>query len=233
MMRMLAQVGDYPIARASEIEDKVRLAELICHWLQVELRCPAMLDTTGEAPLETPSARRLVIRVKLIPQEPQPQAWWRSNKSVLLIVVAVAALLAWLGISTFRSDPEPSPPLTARTESAPVVVTPPPSKPVTEVQPQPDAPPSAINEVIPDVPQSALDTIRGTVRVSVRVVLDKRGAVIDATADDRGPSRYFERLAVEASKQWTFTPANLAERRTVLVRFNFTRAGATAHANPA
>jgi TonB family protein len=101
-----------------------------------------------------------------------------------------------------------------------------------EVRQQPDAPPSTINEVIPDVPRSALETIRGTVRVSVRVIVGKQGTVVDAAADDRGPSRYFERLAVEASKKWTFTPANSAEQRMMLVRFNFTRAGATAHASP-
>ena len=90
----------------------------------------------------------------------------------------------------------------------------------------------AINEVLPNVPQSALDTIRGTVRVSVRVTIDKVGSVVDATAEDGGPSRYFERLAVDASKKWTFTPADLEEQRTMLVRFNFTREGVTAHTEP-
>jgi TonB family protein len=97
---------------------------------------------------------------------------------------------------------------------------------------QPDATPSPIHEVIPDVPQSALNTIRGTVRVSVRVIVDNEGMVLAAAADDAGPSRYFERLALEAAKQWTFTPASSQEQRIVLVKFNFTRSGTTASANP-
>lgn len=63
------------------------------------------------------------------------------------------------------------------------------------------------------------------------MIVDKDGTVLVATADDPGPSRYFERLAIEASKKWTFTPADSEAQRTMLVRFNFTRAGTTARAN--
>jgi hypothetical protein len=123
-------------------------------------------------------------------------------------------------------------PLAARIEDSSVVGDQPLPKPANETTVQPDAPPSTVNEVIPDVPRSALETIRGTVRVSVRVIVDRQGTVVAAAADDRGPSRYFERLSVEASKSWTFTPASSDEPRIMLVRFNFTRAGATAHASP-
>ena len=96
---------------------------------------------------------------------------------------------------------------------------------------QSDASPT--NEVIPDVPRSALQTIRGTIRVSIRVTVDKQGTVIAATSVDPGPSRYFERLAMEASRQWTFAPSGTREPRRVLVRFNFTREGTTARADSA
>ena len=100
-----------------------------------------------------------------------------------------------------------------------------------QVQQQPDVPPSPINEVIPDVPRSARETIRGTIRVSIRVIVDKEGKVLAATADEPGPSRYFERLAVEASKKWTFTPADTEEQRIMLVRFYYKRAGTSARAS--
>lgn len=214
-----------------------------------------MLEPTAESQSDNPPASRLVIRVKLISEEvPQPPAPPRLSKGALLLIVgAVALLLAWLGISVFRSDPTPptalnsaaesSAPIAARTEDAPVVGAPPPavasptetvpgsSQP--EVRPQPDAPLSAINEVVPDVPQSALNTIHGTIRVSVNVLIDKHGKVIEATPEDRGPSRYFERLSLEAAKKWTFTAASSEERRTMLLKFNFTRTGATARADAA
>jgi TonB family protein len=94
-----------------------------------------------------------------------------------------------------------------------------------------DASPSPINEVIPDAPRSALQTIRGTVRVSVRVTIDKQGTVVVATSEDPGPSRYFERLAVEASRKWTFAPSEMDVPRDVLLRFNFTREGITGRAD--
>jgi TonB family protein len=101
-----------------------------------------------------------------------------------------------------------------------------------KVRDEPDEAPSPVKEVLPVVPRSALQTIRGTIRVSVRVIVDKEGTVIAATPIDPGPSRYFERLAIGASKKWTFAPAHAEAQRTVLVRFNFTREGTTARANP-
>lgn len=197
-----------------------------------------MIEPATES--DSPSTTRLTIRVKLIPQEPSPPpARPRLSKGALLLILgAVAGLLIWFGISIFRPDPTPP---RARTESVPkpvteTIVTSPTKAEARSVEPevrsQPDAPPSATNEALPDVPQSALNTIRGTIRVSVRVNVDKQGKVVDVTADERGPSRYFERLAVEASKKWTFTPASSEERRTMLVRFHFTRGGVTADTSP-
>src|SRR5262245_39956171 len=101
----------------------------------------------------------------------------------------------------------------------------------SQVQKQPDASRSPINEVIPDVPRSARETIRGTIRVSIRVIVDKEGTVLDTTVDEPGPSRYFERLAIAAAKTWTFAPADSEEQRKMLVRFYFTRAGTTVRGN--
>jgi TonB family protein len=61
--------------------------------------------------------------------------------------------------------------------------------------------------------------------VSVRVIVDRKGTVSVATADDPGPSRYFERLALQASEKWRFAPTDSEKQRIMLVRFNFTRAG--------
>jgi TonB family protein len=92
--------------------------------------------------------------------------------------------------------------------------------------------PSAINEVIPAVPRSASQTIRGTIRVSVRVTVDEHGNVVAASAEDPGPSRYFERLSLQAAKKWMFAPAKTGEERQMQVKFNYTRSGTTAKASP-
>jgi TonB family protein len=210
----------------------------------------------------TPSARRLVIRVKISKGPPRaPVRRGLSRGAQLLILGAVAVLLSWVAISVFRTEPTSAPAATegapnfksqsparvlAPNEAAPVVSDKQLPKPATEtaetrsaetksveskVRKQPDASPYLISEVIPNVPRSARETIRGTVRVSVQVIVDKEGTVLVATADDPGPSRYFERLAIEASKKWTFAPTDSEEQRIMLVRFNFTRAGTTARAN--
>jgi TonB family protein len=89
----------------------------------------------------------------------------------------------------------------------------------------------ATNEVLPDVPQRARQSIRGRVRVSVRLIVDKQGKVFAALVEQPGPSRYFEKLALEAAEQWVFPPsASGAAERLMLIRFDFSRAGATARA---
>jgi serine/threonine protein kinase len=89
---------------------------------------------------------------------------------------------------------------------------------------------SALHEVIPEVPRSARRTIRGHIKVWVRVLIDQDGSVFGAVADRAGPSRYFLRLAIEAAKKWTFPPATAPSRRLMQVRFDFSRDGTTAHA---
>jgi hypothetical protein len=154
-----------------------------------------MTEPTTDTQTDTPAADRLVIRITLDtyeePAAPPPPP--RTNKGVLLGVAAVVvALLGWFGIGSLRSDPPPPP---AAIAQAPIVAAVPPTttmtpaKPVEpEVQPQPDAPTAAINEVIPDASRSALQTIRGTVRVAVLVTIDNQGSVVATTATDPGPS---------------------------------------------
>ena len=184
---------------------------------------------------------QLVIRIEISSKGPSraPVRRRLSRGALLLILGAVAVLLTWVGIGVFRTEPTSAPVAAERApnpESESTASVPAPSKAdaksvESEVRKQPGASPSPISKVIPDVPRSAQKTIRGTVRVSVRVIVDKEGAVRVATADDPGPSRYFERLAIQASKKWTFAPTDSQEQRIMLVRFNFSRAGTTARAN--
>jgi TonB family protein len=81
-------------------------------------------------------------------------------------------------------------------------------------------------KVLPDVPQSARDTIRGTVRVSVRVAVDPSGSVVEATLDSPGPSRYFANLALQAARRWKFWPEEVDGRHVSnewILQFEFSR----------
>ena len=91
------------------------------------------------------------------------------------------------------------------------------------------AAPPGEHEEFPDIPARIRQTIRGHVKVSVRVIIDAGGSVFAALVDSPGPSRYFEHVAIEAAKKWTFPPADSASRLK-LVRFDFTRDGTTGQA---
>jgi TonB family protein len=92
------------------------------------------------------------------------------------------------------------------------------------------ASPSALHEVIPDVAAGARHTIRGHIKVSVRGIVNPDGSVSAVVADRAGPSKYFERIAMEAAEKWTFSPVDTPSRRLVQIRFDFSRDGTTARA---
>jgi TonB family protein len=89
------------------------------------------------------------------------------------------------------------------------------------------APGRVAHQVVPEVPQRALATIRGTVRVTVKVHVNSAGDVAKADVVSGGPSRYFANLAMDAAREWKFTPGN--EQRALFIRFDFERSGVTAH----
>jgi TonB family protein len=93
--------------------------------------------------------------------------------------------------------------------------------------PQQPADQGVSKQVLPQVPRSARETIHGKVRVKVRVAVDPKGDVSSATLVSPGPSRYFARLALEASRQWKFQPAGVDGRPAPaqwLLEYRFGRA---------
>jgi TonB family protein len=82
------------------------------------------------------------------------------------------------------------------------------------------------HQVLPNVSQSARNTVQGRVRVRVRVRVDESGNVSEASFDSPGPSKYFARLAVEAARDWKFTPPEIngaPVRSEWVLRFGFGR----------
>jgi TonB family protein len=87
-----------------------------------------------------------------------------------------------------------------------------------------------LHEEIPDVPPHARNTIHGRIKVAVRVTVDSSGNVVDETLENPGPSRYFARMATTAARKWKFAPADNQDSRRWLLRFEFSRGGATGYA---
>jgi TonB family protein len=89
-----------------------------------------------------------------------------------------------------------------------------------------------LHQEIPEVSRSARESIRGVIDIAVRVTLDRSGNVVAATLDNRASGKYFSHAAIDAAKKWKFAPAADQASRVWLLRFEFTRAGTTAHATP-
>lgn len=108
--------------------------------------------------------------------------------------------------------PKPEPP-----KPEPVKPPPPPPPKPEPPKPQPVAkeepPPAAerpqqgiLNQVLPDVPDAARQTIRGRVIIRIRAFVDSSGRVVDAINQSPNASAYFGNMAVDAAKQWQFAP---------------------------
>jgi len=94
-------------------------------------------------------------------------------------------------------------------------------------EPEPLLTGAVIRQVVPDVSQRALRTIRGKVRVMVRVHLDADGNVARAEFASAGPSRYFATRALDAAQSWKFAQGR--DSRVWLLQFVFERSGSSVH----
>jgi TonB family protein len=81
---------------------------------------------------------------------------------------------------------------------------------------------------MPEVTAQARNTIRGRVRLNVRVDVDPAGAVTDAKIEGSGGSRYFSNLALNTVRQWKFEPVKVNGSETGQrwrIRFEFLKSG--------
>jgi len=163
--------------------------------------------------------------------------------------ILVAAIAVWIGLRLLHSHPYSMPTaLPAATAQNPETATAAPTE-MPAAAPAPSGVPTAsldpgfadpqtvvasssvLHEEAPDVPVSALETIRGHIKFAVRVTVDGSGNVVQARLINHSPSKYFTRLAIESARKWKFVAADNPASRQWLLRFEFTRDGATAHAN--
>jgi len=67
------------------------------------------------------------------------------------------------------------------------------------------------HQVLPEVSSEARNSLRGTVRIGVKVRVDPSGSVVEARLAPSGHSKYFARVAREAAQQWQFDPPRSAQ----------------------
>jgi len=99
------------------------------------------------------------------------------------------------------------------------------------------APPDAsrlpvLRKVLPEVSERSRSTIRGTVRINVRVQLTADGAVSSAELASPASSQFFADLALKAARQWQFakpSSSTPSEASSAVIRFDFTPTATSAY----
>ena len=110
--------------------------------------------------------------------------------------------------ASLRLPPDPKPPLSSRAHG------------------------EVLEKVLPQTAQKSLDTIHGTVRVSVRLQVDPGGEVASAGFDSPGPSKFFADQALSAARRWKFRAPVVdghGAPSVWLLRFEFTSSGVAVH----
>jgi TonB family protein len=82
-----------------------------------------------------------------------------------------------------------------------------------------------VRRVMPQVSPGARRTIQGKIKVRVRVEVNPAGDVEKARLESGGPSKYFSRIALDAAREWKFSPtgADEAAAREWNLQFAFNR----------
>jgi TonB family protein len=192
---------------------------------------------------------------KTLPQNPPTRSFWDGPAirrfAFPAVIVAAAVTVAMLaGSGLLRHQPQTQPDVAVvqpqqKPDSQPPSVGMTPANDASHAKPKPaslrsEAPSPAVHagsadnrvsvvqQVLPDVPQTASDTIHGTIAVSVRVKVDASGKVVGSDLDSGGPSKYFARLSLEAAQRWRFAPTGQDSGREFVLRFEFRSTGTKA-----
>ncbi len=93
------------------------------------------------------------------------------------------------------------------------------------------ATPSIQRKVLPVVSEKARSTIRGSVRINVRVQLNPDGTVSSAELANPAVSQFFADLSLKAARQWQFAAPSSSDAMppSTVVRFDFTRTSTAAY----
>lgn len=185
-------------------------------------------SSSAEVPAPSPSTAPPIIKAPLA-AAPPPRNSYNTRFLLASIAVGIVALFAvWIGMRLWQGH-------AAAEQTAPVTPESPPSEspPAAAENPKPNlgaTSPTVLHQEIPDISRHARKSIRGVIKIAVRVTVDRSGNVVAAALDSRASSRYFARNALAAAKKWKFAEDRDRSSRVWLLGFEFTSADTTADA---
>jgi TonB family protein len=157
-----------------------------------------------------------------------------SRRPAFTVTAMLAGVLALLFlIFHFRGSKPDVPAQETPQQPAPTT---PQTAPAEQPKPVPqgaDTNGEVARQILPEIPQSAKNTITGTIKVAVKVAVDATGKVTAGSLKSAGPSHYFATHALQAAQQWDFTPPQVngqAVPSTWLIQFRFRRGSTQASA---
>jgi serine/threonine protein kinase len=185
------------------------------------------------SPAPAPPVPRLPADMKT-PSHPTPaQSATRTGLLVPAIAVSAIVLVAvWAGMRPFRSHPNSTPPASSTAQSSSQPSVSPAAAAQSPATPMSGAAAAVLHQEIPALSHGTRNSIRGQIKVTVLVTVDRSGNVVGETLENQGSSKYFARLGLEAAKKWKFAPADSQDSRQWLLQFEFTRSGAAGQAAP-
>lgn len=204
-----------------------------CSLAQIEARLkgkeqrPAASVSAAVAskPAATPTAPTSTVQ----PAQPRKRPTFPITIALAVVLACIFAFFHFHRSKPVVQNPEPMPQPTAPTPTS--------STPAISPAPAPAINANSAGEVsrqvLPDVPQSAKNTITGTVKVVVKVQVDAAGKVRSATFKSAGSSRYFAEHALKAAQRWEFSAPESdgqPKESTWLIQFRFKRTSTQASA---
>jgi TonB family protein len=176
-------------------------------------------DRPGSASAESALPAPAPVPTPLIAGQRKESAKWPYWLG-LAVLVAIAVFLM------VRQKPS-NPPTEVQSTQAQQSASTENSQPATETA-NTDNRNGVVRRVMPQVSPNARRTIQGRIKVRVNVEVDAAGNVGKATLESAGPSKYFSRVALEAARDWKFSPAQSGDQaaaREWRLQFAFTRGG--------
>lgn len=153
---------------------------------------------------------RLQPEARSVPHQVEPPATSagpaKRRPGLWIVLAAAAVVLIALGVYVSRGKNVPA--QNSETTPSPAAQSTPSAVPAPQPAETPKKTSSSgevVHQVIPEVPQSAQNTITGTIKVTVRVEVDASGKVTAAKFKSSGSSRYFADRALGAAQEWQFS----------------------------
>src|SRR5450631_4100671 len=189
-----------PPVWSRDTDDTVVLsANLAPEFIDTAQRClnrdpghrPAIAELAAQfkqAPPTTPESAAPSVVNESVVRTPSTQHWPKARLVVTAITLGVMALCAvWAALHLFHTHSTVRQPASITPVSQPPV-----SPPAAAEIPNASIAglPTILHQEVPDISRSARESIRGVIKVGVRVTIDRSGNVVAATLDKRGSRKY-------------------------------------------